>query len=53
MANFEEKVSYSLFTALLFSPLLLAAFSKRIWLRLIGLVSTAALALWIAAILFL
>lgn len=53
MANADEKLSYGLFFAALAIPFVIAAFSRRLWLRVIGLAVTGAFALWIAAILFL
>ena len=53
MANFDEKLAYGLFTAVLAIPFLIASLSKRPWVRAIGRLLTAATALWIAAILFL
>ncbi|UZF93557.1 hypothetical protein [Bosea sp. NBC_00550] len=49
----EDKLAYSFFTAVLASPLLIAAFSANLLVRGVGILGTAAVTLWIAAILFL
>ena len=53
MANADEKLAYGLFFAALAIPFVIAAFSRRPWLRVIGFAITGAIALWIATILLL